>query len=212
MGGRCRRRRRRQETGGTLQRCRSCWGNRVDGLAPGCSVDGRDQLLHWNGGEVGIAEVVGAVHVGAPEGFGDEVGLLRRAIAHFSEVVAGEDVEDLEQDRAAGRWRRRGEDRVAAIGADERIAVFFYFVGGEIGGGDQSPALLDGGGKFGGQGAFVERGGIGGDALERGGELWLREAVAGFVEVAVALEEAAGIREELALCCRRWRGCALLAR
>ena len=137
---------------GRCERCRGRWAERLDGLAPGGGVGGREHLLHGHGGEVGVAEVVGAVHVGAAEGFGDEVDLLRRAVAHLAEVVAGEDVEDLQQHDAAGRWRRRGDDVVAAIAAGERLAVF-DLVGGEVGGGDQSPALLHGRGEFGGHGA-----------------------------------------------------------
>ena len=50
-------------------------------LAPGGGVGGRDELLHRHRDEVGVAEIVGAVHVGAAEGFGDEVDLLRGAVA-----------------------------------------------------------------------------------------------------------------------------------
>ena len=49
--------------------------------------------------------------------------------------------------------------------------------------------------QFGGHRAGIEVFGVGGDAPQRGGELRLGEAVAGFVEVAIALEDATGIGE-----------------
>ena len=56
------------------------------------------------------------------------------------------------------------------------------------------PLAFSIGGEFAGLCAVVEVGGVGGDALERGGELGLDEGVAVLVEVAVALEDAAGGR------------------
>ena len=112
----------------------------------------------------------------------------------MGEVVAGEDVEDLQQHDAAGGRRRRGDDVVSAIAAEQRLAVF-DLVGGEVGGGDQSAALLDGRGELRGHGADVEGGGIGGDARQGARQFGLDEALARLVEVAVALEDAAGVRE-----------------
>ena len=126
------------------------------GGGPRSGVGRRGHLLDRHGDEVGVAEIVGAVHVGAAEGFDDEVNLLGRAIAgvrhvvdgyvlvHVSaehvgyavtrvrEVVAGEDIEDLQQHDAASGGRRRGDDVVVAIGSGERRAVL-DFIGGKIG-------------------------------------------------------------------------------
>ena len=150
--------------------------------------------MYGHGGEVGVAQVVGAVLVGAAEGFGDERNLLRRTIRQEGELVAGEDVENLNQHDSAGRGRRRGNDLIAAIAAGERCAVL-HFVSREVGGGEQSAALLDGGGKLGRHRTFVEARGIGGDALQGAGELRLREAVAGPQIIAIALEDAARFGE-----------------
>ena len=126
--------------------------------------------------------------------------LLRRAVAHPGEVVAGEDVENFEEHDAAGRRRRRGDDLAAAIASCERRAVL-DLIGREVGGGDEATALLDGGGKFGGNGTFVEARRIGGDALEGAGEFRLSEAVTGLEEIAVALEDAARIGKHSEVLC-----------
>ncbi len=68
----------------------------------------------------------------------------------------------------------------------------FYFVGGEVGCGDEASAGGFEGGELLGHVAFVEVGGVGGDVFEGGGEFGLVEGVAGLVEVAVALEDAGG--------------------
>ena len=164
-------------------------------------------------GRVSVAEGLGLSHKGAAEGLGDEVDLDGGAVSHrphvvggyirhglaedvddavagMGEVVAGEDVEDLEQDDAAGGRRRRGEDVVAAVAAGEGRAVL-DLVGGQVGRGDQSPALLNGCGELGGHVPAVERCRVGCDALECARELGLNETVAGFQEVAVALKETA---------------------
>ena len=79
----------------------------VDGLAPGGGVRRVGHLLRAACVvEVGVAEIVGAVHVGAAEGFGDDVDLRGRCGRGrvVRQVVAGEDVEDLDEDDAAGGW------------------------------------------------------------------------------------------------------------
>ena len=91
-------------------------------------------MLDGHFDEVGVAQVVGAIHVGAAEGLDDEADLLRRAIARAcpsvlhagAQVVAGEDVEDLEQHDAAGGRRRRGDDVVAAIAAESGSRSFTW--------------------------------------------------------------------------------------
>ena len=52
----------------------------VDGGAPGCGVLRVGHLLERELVEVGVAEVVAAVHVGAAEGFGDDVDLGGAAV------------------------------------------------------------------------------------------------------------------------------------
>jgi hypothetical protein len=107
------------------------------------------------------------------------------------EVVAGEDVEDLDEDEAAGGWRRRGDDLVTAIVSYNGGAVF-DFVSGEVGGGDEAAVGLLEGGDLLRHFSLVEVVGVGGDAGEGGGQLGLAEGVAFFVEVAVTLEDAGG--------------------
>ena len=87
-----------------------------DGVAPGGGVGGVGELGGGDGGEVGVAHVVRAVHVGAAEGFNDEVDLGGGAVgADAGEVVGGEDVEDFDEDDAAGGGRRGGDEVVAAV-------------------------------------------------------------------------------------------------
>ncbi len=78
--------------------------------------------------------------------------------------------------------------------AEERRA-FLALVGGEVGGGDEAAVLSQEIGDLPGHLAVVEVGGIGGDAFQRAGEVGLDETLAGFVEVTVALEDAAGLGE-----------------
>ena len=125
--------------------------------APGGGVLRFGHLLEGKVVEVGVAEVVAAVHVGAAEGFGDDVDLRGAAVgAEFGEVVAGEDVEDLDEDDAAGGWWRRGDDVVAAVVAVDGLAVF-DLVGGEVFGGDEAAAGFLEGGDLLGHRSFVER-------------------------------------------------------
>ena len=69
-----------------------------------------------------IAEIVGAVAVGAAHGLDHEVQRFRRPAALFLQVEVFEDVEHLNQADAAGTGRRRAVDVVAAIGAVDRLA------------------------------------------------------------------------------------------
>ena len=151
----------------------------------GSAIWARGQVV-----EVGVAEVVGAIHVGAAEGLGDDVDLGGGAVgAERGQVIGGEDVEDLDQDDAArGRWGR-GDDVVALVTAVDGGAVL-HLVVGEVFFGDEASAGLDEGGEAVGDVAVVEVVGVGGDADEGLGEFGLGEGLAGFVEVAVALVDA----------------------
>ncbi len=164
----------------------------LDGFAPRGGVGAAGHLLDGLGGEVGVAEIVGAVHEGTAESFGDVVHLGGGAVgAQLRQLVAGEDVEDLDEDDAAGGGRRRGDDIVTAIAADDRGALFDLVVG-EVGGGNEASVGLLEGGDLSGYVAFVEVGGVVGDFGEGGGEERLPEGVACLIEVAVALEDAGG--------------------
>ena len=75
----------------------------VDGSAPRGGVFRVGHLLERELVEVGVAEVVATIHVGSAEGFGDDVDLRGAAVGtEFGQVVGGEDVEDLDEDDAAG--------------------------------------------------------------------------------------------------------------
>ena len=164
---------------------------RVDGVAPGGGVFLVDELRDGNFGEVGIAHEVGAIIEGAAKGFGFEVNGLGGAVAGFREVEAFEDIEDFDERDSSGRWRRRADDVVAAIGAANRLALF-DFVGGEVCGGDKASAFMNGRSQFAGHGSVVEGVGIFGEAFEGAGEFRLLENFAWLIVVSVAQENALG--------------------
>ena len=91
----------REETGGAREGGAGSGGGGVDGGAPGGGVGFGGEFGAGDGVVVGVAEVVGAVHVGAAIGFDDEVDGLGGAVARFGQVVAFEDIEGAEQDDAA---------------------------------------------------------------------------------------------------------------
>ena len=88
-------------------RTRSALGLALSGrmlVAPGVGIFFRGEFGDGNVVVVGIAEVVGAIHVGAAIGFGDEVDPCGGAVAEAGEVVAFEDIERAQ--RAPLRRRR----------------------------------------------------------------------------------------------------------
>ena len=73
--------------------------------------------------EIGIAEVVRAIRVGALHRLGHQVDRVSGPTAHLRDVVALEDVEHLDDRDAAGADRRHGDHFVAAVGALDRHAL-----------------------------------------------------------------------------------------
>jgi len=161
----------------------------VDRFPPGCAVLFVNELSHRNPGEVRVSQELGAVEEGAAEGFQRQVHGLRRAIPQPGEVVAFEDVQNLDQDNAArGRWRC-ADDFVSAVGPNNRLALF-HFVLREVIGGNQAPAFLDGGCQLARQGAVLEVVGIGRDALQCARQFWLAQNFAILVVVPIAQKNA----------------------
>jgi hypothetical protein len=113
----------REKPCGTDQAGTGRGGVGIDGSAPGIGVGAGDER---GGGDVvviRIAEVVGAVHVGAAVGFGDQMKPLRGAVAEFGEIIAGEDVEGADKHDAARRWRRGADDGVVVKCGGDRLAL-----------------------------------------------------------------------------------------
>ena len=153
------------------------------GVGLGGEPGGGDEVV------VGVAEVVGPVHVGAAKGFGDQVHGLRGAVAELGQVVAFQNVERAEQDDSAGGGRRGADDGVVVEGAGDGRALDDIVLG-EVVEGEQGAALAELVDQFVGQLAVVEVLGVVGDALEGAGELGLAEGFALLIEMAVALEDA----------------------
>ena len=115
----------------------------------------------------------------------------------FVEVVGAQDVEHLDERDASGGGWRRADDLVTVIGAFDRNALPDLVVG-EVGFGDQAAVGLHVGGELLRDLAVVEVAGIGGDALQGGGELGLAKGVAGLVirtSFRVGLEDSVGLGE-----------------
>ncbi len=181
------------ETCGTSKRCGWFGLGRIDGLAPCGRVDGVGHLLERHGVEVGVAEEIAAIHVGAAKGFSDVMHLRGRAIApELWQVVATEDIQCLQQDNAAGAWRRRCQYFETVIRAGER-RTFPHLVAGEVGFGDEAADLSLIGCDLPSHFPLVKIFGVLGDAQQRACEFALLEAVACGVEASVALEDAPGV-------------------
>ena len=113
----------RQKACGALEAWRWARLCRERCCPPGRGVFLAGQLGDGNVVVVGIAEVVGAVHVGAAKSFGDQVHRCRRAVAEFGQIVAFEDIERAHQHHSARGWRRRAEDGVVVKGAGDGRAL-----------------------------------------------------------------------------------------
>ena len=138
--------------------------------------------------EVRIAQELRAVGEGAPHRFGDQVQVLRRAVAVGLEVVALQHVQHLGHGDAAGAGRRHADDLVAAVGAAGGLALL-RLVLLQVVAGDEAVVglhlLLDQRRGL----AFVEPGrALVGNALERLREVGLLQDVAGLVGRAVLRE------------------------
>ena len=117
-----------------------------------------------------------------------------RAVAELGEVVAFKDVERAEEHDSAGRGRRGADDGVVVEGAGDGRALD-HVVLGEVFEGEQRAAFLEVVDQLVRHFAVVEVVGIGGDALEGAREFRLLEGFAFLVKMAVALEDALGVRE-----------------
>ena len=153
--------------------------------------------------EVGIAEELRAIGVGALHRLGHQVDLRGRGEPHRLEVVALEDVQHLDQADAAGRGRRHRDHLVAAVGALDRRAPDRGVVL-EILARDQAAVrehfLLEQQRRL----AFVEAGRpLRGDAVERAREIGLLQRLARFVRHAVLRERRDRRRDTSASCAAR---------
>src|SRR6185312_13867443 len=117
-----------------------------------------------------------AIEEGAAVGLRDQVDRGGRVRSRTLEVVAFQDVEQLDENDAARRGRRRADDGEAAVCPRDRLAIEHAVVG-EILGGDQSPTLLDEIGELPRHGPGVEAVRFLLDALERARQLRLSEDV-----------------------------------
>ena len=89
---------------------------------PRCIVLGHQPIERHVFVEVRVAEIVGAVGVGAAHRFGEKMQVQRRVVTNLGKLKAFEDVQHLNQyDTARARWRH-ADDVVAAVGARDRFA------------------------------------------------------------------------------------------
>ena len=138
----------------------------------------------------GIAEERRAVGIGELHRLDHEMHAAR--IVGRKIRIAFEDVEDLDQDRAAGRRRRHRHDVVAAIAAAQRLPVD-RLIGLEIVRRHQAAGGAHGGHDFLRDRALVEGPrSVAGDGGERVGEVALQQGRAGAERPAVVLEENLG--------------------
>ena len=139
--------------------------------------------------EVRVAEVFGAVSVGKLHRFCHEVDGFRGVGAARAQVVAFEDVEDLDDVDATGGGRRHGDDLVAAVVAAYWLA-FDGAVVAQVFSGHRATCVFDGGDDFFGGFALVEAvAALFGDAAQGGGEFGLFQGFAGLQRRAVCVEE-----------------------
>ena len=95
---------------------------RIDAGALPCGVILGEQELRRRIDEGGIAEIAGAVGIGALHRLDHDMQRGRRALLHVGHRKAFEDVQRFQQHRAAGRRQRHRDDVVAAIIAAHRRA------------------------------------------------------------------------------------------
>ena len=130
------------EDGGTVQVVALAGVIGIDRLPPACAVLLVDKLRHRNLGEIRVSEKLGAVEESPAEGLDGQVHRLRRAVAELGQVVAFQNIENLDKGNTARRGRRGADNFVSAIGAVHRLA-FLHLVVRQIVRGDQAAVLLD---------------------------------------------------------------------
>ena len=168
-----------------------------------------DQLRDRHRIEVGIAEILGPVGVGAPLGFDHEMDRRRRPIAGRFDVERLQHVQHLHEQHATRRRRRHRIDLVTTVGTFDRFAPHRTVVG-EILGGDQSAAALHLGNDQLRRLAGVETIlALRSDQLERLAEFRLLESIALSIRAAVLLQEHA---RAAGMFCEFSRGLAELLR
>ena len=94
---------------------------RIDRFPPGRAISFVDQLRDGDFGKIGIAHKLGPIEERAPEGFQGQMHRLRRPAPHLRQIVAFENIQDLDQRRPARRRRRRADDVVSAVGPAHRL-------------------------------------------------------------------------------------------
>ncbi len=162
----------------------------VDAPAQLGGVGLRYQARQRNVDARGIAEERRAVGIGELHRLDHEMHAAR--IVGCKVRIAFEDVQDFDQDRAAGRRRRHRHDVVAAIAAAQRLPVD-RLIGLEIVRRHQAAGGAHARDDFLRDRALVESlGAVAGDGGERVGEVALQQGRAGSERTAVVLEENLG--------------------
>src|SRR5215475_3995442 len=112
------------ENRGALQLFAGAGALRVNGLPPCGSIFLIQKLGHWNRGKIRISKKLGPVKERPAECFDGEVNRLRRAVLQLREIVALQDVQGLDQYRAAGGGRRSADHVKSPIASAHRLALF----------------------------------------------------------------------------------------
>ena len=183
-----------QKSCGTLERRAGTGLIGLDAGAPGLGIFFCGEFGDRNLVVVRIAEVIGAIHVGAAIGLGGQMDPAGAAVAEAGEIVAFQDVQRAEQDDSARRGRRCADDGVVVECADDRGALDDVVLC-EVVKRDERAALLEVIDEFMRHFAVIEVVGIGGDTLQGARELGLLEGFAAAVIGSVALKQEARFRE-----------------
>src|SRR5215469_1164794 len=106
---------------GALQSLAGCGLRGIDRVAPRGSVFLVNQLSNGDFGEVRITQKLGAIEKSSPKSFDRVMNGSRRPVLHFSEIVAFEDVQRLDQHRSTRGRRGSADDLITAICAADRF-------------------------------------------------------------------------------------------
>src|SRR5215468_1376797 len=113
----------------TLQFFAHAGALRINRLPPSGSIFLVEKLGNRNRGEVRITQELRAVEEGAPEALDGKVDRFGRTALHLGEIVALENIQQLDQDDATGgRWRR-ADDFKSAIASAHGLPLFDFIVG-----------------------------------------------------------------------------------